>query len=173
MPNSTPGTPGAWSDLPADRVARFDAELAPVLRRYPEDRKASAMIPALRIGEHIFGYLSPPVMALAADRLGVSPARAEEVATFYVMFNTKPVGRHVVEVCTNVSCSLTGADRIFRALLQKYGLQNGQTTADGNITLREVECLGSCGTAPAMLIDEDMHERLTLQKVETLLGSLK
>jgi NADH-quinone oxidoreductase subunit E len=79
----------------------------------------------------------------------------------------------VVEVCTNVSCCLTGADRIFNALLKKYGVENGGTTADGRITLREVECLGSCGTAPAMLVDEDMHERLTLQKVETILGSLK
>ncbi len=131
------------------------------------------MIPALRIGEHIFGYLSPPVMALAADRLGVSPARAEEVATFYVMFNTKPVGRHVVEVCTNVSCCLTGAERIFHALKQKLGVDNGGTTADGRITLREVECLGACGTAPAMLVDEDQHERLTLQKAETILGSLE
>jgi NADH-quinone oxidoreductase subunit E len=173
MPNPEPRATGAWSDLPVDRVARFDAELAPILKRYPEDRKASAMIPALRIGEHIFGYVSPAVMALAADRLGVSPARAEEVATFYVMFNTRPVGKHVVELCTNVSCSLTGADRIFRALLQKYGVKNGDTTADGRFTIREVECLGSCGTAPAMLVDEDMHERLTLQKIESILGSLK
>ncbi len=173
MPNPDHRSPAAWRDLPADRVARFDAELAPVLKRYPDDRKASAMIPALRIGEHIFGYLSPPVMALAADRLGVSPARAEEVATFYVMFNTRPVGRHVVEICTNVSCCLTGADRIFHALKQKLGVENGGTTPDGRITLREVECLGSCGTAPAMLVDEDMHERLTLQKVESILGGLK
>ncbi len=173
MPNSDPRATGAWSDLPADGVARFDAELAPILKRYPEDRKASAMIPALRIGEHIFGYISPAVMALAADRLGVSPARAEEVATFYVMFNMKPVGKHVIELCTNVSCSLTGADRIFRALLEKYGVKNGETTPDGRFTIREVECLGSCGTAPAMLVDEDMHERLTLQKVESILGSLK
>jgi NADH-quinone oxidoreductase subunit E len=173
MPNPDHRSPGAWRDLPADRVQRFDAELAPVLKRYPDDRKASAMIPALRIGEHIFGYLSPPVMALAADRLGVSPARAEEVATFYVMFNTKPVGRHVVEVCTNVSCCLTGADRIFHALKQKLGVENGGTTGDGRITLREVECLGACGTAPAMLVDENQHERLTLQKVESILGSLE
>jgi len=173
MPNPDLRFPVAWRDLPADRVQRFDEELAPVLKRYPEDRKASAMIPALRIGEHIFGYLSPPVMALAADRLGVSPARAEEVATFYVMFNTKPVGRHVVEVCTNVSCCLTGAERIFHALKQKLGVENGGTTADGRITLREVECLGACGTAPAMLVDEDQHERLTLQKAETILGSLE
>lgn len=173
MPNSDPRAQGAWRDLPADAVSRFDAELAPILKRYPEDRKASAMIPALRIGEHIFGYLSPAVMALAAERLGTTPARAEEVATFYVMFNTKPVGRHVVEVCTNVSCCLTGADRIFGALRQKLGVDNGGTTPDGRITLREVECLGSCGTAPAMLVDENMHERLTLQKVESILGSLE
>ena len=173
MPNLDPRATSAWRDLPADGVARFDSELAPILKRYPEDRKASAMIPALRIGEHIFGYLSPAVMALAADRLGVSPARAEEVATFYVMFNTKPTGKHVVELCTNVSCSLTGADRIFRALCEKFGVKNGDTTPDGRFTLREVECLGSCGTAPAMLVDENMHERLTLQKVESILGSLK
>ena len=173
MPNPDLRSPGAWRDLPADGVKRFDAELAPILKRYPEDRKASAMIPALRIGQHIFGWVSPAVMALAADRLGVSPARAEEVATFYVMFNTQPVGRHVVEICTNVSCCLSGADRIFRRLEEKLGVRNGGTTEDGRITLREVECLGACGTAPAMLVDDEMEERLTLKKVEAILGGLK
>jgi NADH-quinone oxidoreductase subunit E len=173
MPNPEPRSPAAWRDLPAHGVARFDAELAPILKRYPEDRKASAMIPALRIGQHVFGWVSPAVMALAADRLGVSPARAEEVATFYVMFNTQPVGRHVVELCTNVSCCLTGADRIFRILQEKLGVRNGGTTGDGRITLREVECLGACGTAPAMLVDDEMEERLTLQKVEKILEGLK
>ena len=166
-------SPAAWRELPADAVQRFDAELAPILKRFPEDRKASAMIPALRIGEHVFGWLSPPVMALAADRLGVSPARAEEVATFYVMFRTRPGGRHLVEICTNVSCCLSGADRIFQALKQKLGVENGGTTADGRITFREVECLGACGTAPAMLVDDEMEERLTLAKVEKVLGGLK
>jgi NADH-quinone oxidoreductase subunit E len=173
MSKADPRSPLAWRDLPADGLERFDAELAPVLRRYPEDRKASAMIPALRIGESIFGHVSPAVMALAADRLGVSPARAEEVATFYVMFHTRPPGRHVVEVCTNVSCCLSGADRIFHALQQKLGVKNGGTTNDGRITLREVECLGSCGTAPAMLVDEEMVERLTPEKVERIVGSLE
>ena len=173
MPNPDLRSQGAWRDLPSDGVQRFDAELAPILERYPIERKASAMIPALRIGEHIFGPLSPPVMALAADRLGVSPARAEEVATFYVMFNTRPVGKHVVEICTNVSCCLSGADRIFEALQRKLGVGNGGTSADGRVTLREVECLGSCGTAPAMLVDEEMLERLTLEKVERIVGSLE
>ncbi len=173
MPNPDLRSAGSWRDLPAERVHEFDAELAHVLRRYPEDRKASAMIPALRIGQELFGHLSPAVLALAADRLGTSPARAQEVATFYVMFHTEPVGRHVVELCTNVSCCLAGADRLFHELQRKLGVQNGGTTADGRVTLREVECLGSCGTAPAMLVDEEMEERLTPEKLERIVGALK
>ena len=166
--------PVAVDELPPDGVARFDAELAPVLKKYPEDRKAAAMLPALHIGQSIFGYLSPAVQQLAADRLGTSPARAQEVATFYVMYHTHPVGRHLVEVCTNVSCSLTGGQRIFAYLKKKLGLENGGTTADGRITLREVECLGACGTAPAMLLDEtEQHEQLTVEKVEQILGRLQ
>jgi NADH-quinone oxidoreductase subunit E len=79
----------------------------------------------------------------------------------------------VVELCTNVSCCLTGADRLFEILKRKLGVENGGTTADGKITFREVECLGSCGTAPAMLVDDEMEERLTLEKVEKILGALK
>jgi NADH-quinone oxidoreductase subunit E len=132
------------------------------------------MLPALRLGQELFGYLSPAVQKLAAQRLGVSPARAEEVATFYVMFHTHPQGKHLVEICTNVSCSLTGGDRIFEHLKAKLGVENGGTTPDGRITLREVECLGSCGTAPAMLVDEqEMIERLDVQKVEQIVGGLK
>ena len=165
--------PQTVSELSSDLVSRFDAALAPILSRYPVERKAAAMIPALRIGQEIFGWLPPAVQALAADRLGTSAARAEEVATFYQMLQTDPVGRHVVEVCTNVSCCLAGAERIFAELRQKLGVENGGTTADGRITLREVECLGACGTAPAMLVDEDQHERLCLEKAMELVGGLR
>ena len=145
-----------------------------MVKRYPPDRKAAAMLPVLRIGQEIFGYCSSAVQKLAAERLGVSPARAEEVATFYVMFHTKPLGRHLVEICTNVSCCLTGGERIFAHLKRKLGVENGGTTADGRITLREVECLGSCGTAPAMLLDEEeMIERIDVQKVDEIVGGLK
>lgn len=171
MPN--PASVGAAPELPKEKVAEFDHELAAILKRYPPDRKAAAMLPALRLGQEIFGYLSPAVQALAADRLGTSPSRAEEVATFYVMYHTAPIGRHLVEVCTNVSCCLTGGEKIFEHLKQKLALANGGTTADGRLTLREVECLGACGTAPAMLVDEEMHERLDVKKVEQILGGLK
>jgi len=160
-------------DLPREKVERFDRELAGLLGRYPPDRKASAMIPALRVGQEVFGHLSPAVQRLAADRLGTSPARAEEVATFYVMFHTRPIGRHLLEVCTNVSCCLSGGERIFEHLRRKLGVPNGGTTADGKFTLREVECLAACGTAPAMLVDEEMHERLTVAEVDRILGSLE
>ena len=171
---TNPAPIGAVEELPRDKVEKFDRELAAVVKRYPPDRKAAAMLPALRIGQEIFGYCSPAVQKLAADRLGVSPARAEEVATFYVMFHTKPLGRHLVEICTNVSCCLTGGERIFEYLKRKLGVENGGTTPDGRITLREVECLGSCGTAPAMLLDEDeMIERIDVKKVDEIVGGLK
>lgn len=172
MTNSAPH--GAVEELPRDKVERFDRELAEIVKRYPPDRKAAAMLPALRLGQELFGHCSTAVQRLAADRLGTSPARAEEVATFYVMFHTKPHGRHLVEICTNVSCCLTGGERIFEHMKAKLGVANGGTTADGRITLREVECLGSCGTAPAMLVDEDeMFERLDVQKVERIVGGLE
>ena len=170
---TNPAPVGAVDELPRDKVERFDRELAEMVKRYPPDRKAAAMLPALRIGQDVFGYCSPAVQKLAAERLGVSPARAEEVATFYVMFRTEPLGRHLVEVCTNVSCCLTGGERIFEHLKTKLGVENGGTTADGRITLREVECLGSCGTAPAMLLDEEeMIERLDMQKIDEIVGRL-
>jgi NADH-quinone oxidoreductase subunit E len=164
---------GGVEGLPREKVEQFDRELSRILERYPPDRKASAMIPALRLGQTLFGYVSPAVQALAAERLGTSPSRAEEVATFYVMLETHPFGTHLVEVCTNVSCSLTGGDRLWAYLKQKLALAGAGTTADGRFTLREAECLGSCGTSPAMLVDEEMHEQLTPSKVDQLLGGLK
>jgi len=164
---------GGVEGLPREKVEQFDRELSRILERYPPDRKASAMIPALRLGQTLFGYVSPAVQALAAERLGTSPSRAEEVATFYVMLETHPFGTHLVEVCTNVSCSLTGGDRLWAYLKQKLALAGAGTTADGRYTLREAECLGSCGTSPAMLVDEEMHEQLTPGKVDQILGGLK
>jgi NADH-quinone oxidoreductase subunit E len=163
---------GGVEGLPRDKVEAFDRALAEIVKRYPPDRKASAMIPALRLGQTLFGQVSAAVQALAADRLGTSPSRAEEVATFYVMLETHPTGRHLVEVCTNVSCCLTGGDRLWAYLKRKLALSGAGTTSDGKITLREVECLGSCGTAPAMLVDEEMYEQLTPEKADKILGGL-
>jgi NADH-quinone oxidoreductase subunit E len=161
------------AELPKEQVARFDAGLPDILKRYPPDHREAALLPALHLAQHVFGWLSPAAQRLAAERIGVPPVRAEEVATFYVMYHTRPVGRHVVEVCTNVSCSLTGGFDIFEHLKNTLKVENGGTTRDGRITLRQVECLGSCATAPAMLVDEEMHEQLTPEKVDRILGDLK
>jgi NADH-quinone oxidoreductase subunit E len=165
--------PQSIADLPKDKVARFDAALPELLKRYPPDHKEAAMLAALRRAQEIFGWLSPGAQRLVADRLGAAVTRAEEVATFYVMYHTRPVGRHVVEVCTNVSCSLAGGYDIFEDLKAKLGVENGETTGDGRVTLRQVECLGSCGTAPVILVDEEMHESLTPQSVDRILGALQ
>ncbi len=169
---STPPAPPA-QPLPREKVEHFDRDVAAIVQRYPPERKGAAILPVLRAAQELFGHLSPEVQRLAAARLGVSPARVDEVATFYAMFSTRPVGRHVVELCTNVSCCLTGAEPIWAHLRKKLGVKPGETTADGRITLREVECLGSCGTAPAMLVDDEMYERLTIEKVDEILGRLE
>jgi len=161
------------AELPKDKVARFDAALPEILKRYPADRREAAMLAGLRRAQEIFGWLSPGAQKLVADRLGTSATRAEEVATFYVMYHTRPVGRHVVEVCTNVSCSLAGGYDIFEHLKKSLDVENGGTTQDGRVTLRQVECLGSCGTAPAMLVDEEMHESLTPKEIDRILGALR
>ena len=166
--------PQEIAELPKDKVARFDAALPEILKRYPADHKEAAMLAGLRRAQEIFGWLSPGAQKLVADRLGASATRAEEVATFYVMFHTRPNGRHLLEICTNVSCCLAGAEGMYQALKKKLGVENGGTTADGRITLREVECLGSCGTAPAVLVDEkEMVERVTPARLESILGGLK
>jgi NADH-quinone oxidoreductase subunit E len=149
---------------------KFDTDLFKILSRYPEDRKSAAMLPALRLLQSIKGWLPPAGMTLVAERLQVSSARAYEVATFYVMFHTKRPGKYVVDVCTNLSCSLRGAEAMLAYLEQKLGLTAGE--ANEQFTLRETECLASCGTAPCLQVNEDHHESLTREKVDQLFAKL-
>jgi NADH-quinone oxidoreductase subunit E len=154
----------------AEQQKRFDAELDKVVSRFPPDRKSAAMIPALRLCQELLGWVTPEAMALCAERLGVPALRAQEVATFYVMLHTQKPGRHVLDLCTNVSCSLRGAERLLAYLEKKLGVRAGHTTGDERFTLREAECLASCGTAPAMLVDERFHESLTEAKLDQILA---
>jgi len=154
----------------AEEQKRFDAELAEILKHYPNDRHEAAMLPALRLLQGIKGWLPPEGLLLVAQRLGTSPARAYEVATFYVMFHTEKPGKYVVDVCTNLSCALRGAEDLLVYLEKKLGLKAGE--ANEKFTLRETECLASCGTAPCLQINEDHHELLTPKKVDELFGRL-
>ena len=147
------------------------------LERFPDtpEGRRSAVIPALHIVQHnSAGWLPPARMDAVADYLGMAPARVYEVATFYGMFDVKPVGRHKVNICTNISCMLRGADEIVAHVERRLGISLGETTADGRITLkREEECLAACAGAPMMLVDEAYYTDLTAEKVDRILDELE
>jgi NADH-quinone oxidoreductase subunit E len=149
---------------------KFDAEIAEILSHYPADRKSAAMLPALRLLQSKKGWLPPEGLKLVASRLEVTPERAYEVASFYVMYHLKKPGKYVVDVCTNLSCALWGAEKMLAYLEQKLGVKAGEATE--RFTLRETECLASCGTAPCLQINEDHHENLTRAKVDALFDKL-
>ena len=137
------------------------------------ETQQSALIPVLREVQNNLGWLSPESMEEVAEMLDLPPSGVQNVATFYTMFFTEPAGKHIVWVCRTLSCALKGAEHIEHHLCDKLGLKTGETTEDGSITLMEAECLASCGTAPAMLVDDTLHENLTREKVDNIIDSLK
>lgn len=146
------------------------AELEKLLTRYPD--KKSALLPALHVVQRELGYLSPQAKEYVAQFLEITPAEVEEVATFYTMYEHEPVGKYIVQVCCNLSCCLLGAESLLEHLKKKWSLEAGQTTPDKRFTLKTVECLGSCGTAPVVQINDDYHENLTIEELEKVLKSL-
>ncbi|WP_223788620.1 NADH-quinone oxidoreductase subunit NuoE [Marinicella meishanensis] len=144
------------------------------LAKYPHDQRRSALIGALHAAQdQNGGWLSEPIMQAVAQYLEIPSVWAYEAANFYSMFFTEPVGRHKVAICTNISCMLRGADQVVKYAEQKLGIQLGQTTADGRITLvKEEECVAACVGAPMMIIDGHYHENLTEEKIDKLLGGL-
>ena len=162
----------------------FDAEsevkIATILKRYPEGKQASAVIPFLYVAQRQMGRLTqsawvPRVaMDVIADRLSMPPIRVYEVATFYFMFNMKPIGRHHLQLCGTTPCMLRGSDDVLRACKNAGGLKGvGDTSADGMFTLTEVECLGACVNAPILQIDDDYYEDLDYESTVKLLEAFK
>ncbi len=147
------------------------AEVAEAISHYPVKR--SAVLPLLWIAQRTWGWLPPAAMQLVARTLELNEPEVFGVATFYTMFNLQPVGRHHLQVCMTLSCSLMGADRLFQHLEQKLGIGHGETTADGRFTLRRVECLAACGGGPCMQVGLDYYEDLDLPKVDAILEKLK
>jgi NADH-quinone oxidoreductase subunit E len=141
-----------------------------LIQRYPQAR--SALIPSLQLAQAEASYLSPEIIREVAKIFRLSPNEVYEVASFYTMLFKKPVGRYVVQVCTNISCLLCNCQEIMAHLQQRLGIKPGETTPDRKFTLMEVECLASCGTAPVVQINEDYHESLTVEKLDRILDSL-
>ncbi len=144
-----------------------------ILAKYPGDRAASATMPLLTLAQRQNdNWLPRAAMDVVADMVGLAPMRVYEVATFYTMYNLKPVGKNFVQVCTNISCLIKGADDVFKVCKKKMGVENGETSADGLFTLLEVECLGACVNAPMMQINDDFYEDLDAATTEKVLDAL-
>ena len=141
-----------------------------IIKRYPEGKHKSALIPVLHIAQAEFdGWLSAQTMDYVASVLNIQPVEVYEVASFYSMFNLKPIGKCHIEVCRTSSCWLRGAEELIDHLEKKLKIKVGETTPDGMFTLKTVECLGSCGTAPMMQVGADYFENLTFEKTDKLL----
>lgn len=142
-----------------------------IVSRYP--KKEAALLPVLYLAQEEFGYLSQEAIEYVAKMMEVPPVRVYGVATFYTMFNKKPIGKYHLQVCRTLSCALVGAEKITASLKTKLGISLGETTPDGKFTLSEVECLASCGTGPMMQINDGYYENLTEEKAEEILKTLK
>lgn len=151
--------------ISAERISEINEWIA----KYPADQKQSAVMSALRIVQEEHGYLSPELMDAVADYLDMPAIAVYEVATFYTMYEHKPIGRHLINVCTNISCKLMGSSEVVNYLQSKLGIELGETTTDGRFTLRSVECLGACVNAPMMQINKAYHENLNPEKIDHVL----
>ncbi len=145
------------------------------LSKYPPEQKRSAIVPALNlVQKQNGGWLSEAAMNAVAQYLDLPPIMIYELATFYDMYELKPIGRHKIGICTNLSCQLAGVDKIVDHIQKRCGVSLGETTADGAFTFRELECMAACGSGPMCQVDdEEYHEHLSPEKMDALLNSLK
>ncbi len=149
--------------------ARFDE----LVKRYPPDRRRSAVPPALYLAQNQQGYITANAIRHCAELLGITRADVEDVVSFYTMFYTRPVGKYVVQVCRTLSCALNGAERVTEELVAKLGLEPGTTDPTGTFTLVEVECLGACDRAPVVMVNDAWHECLKPEEAANLIDDLR
>ncbi len=154
----------------AESASLFDA-IQEMARQYPVSR--SAIMPALHLAQQRHGWLPPEVIEEVADALDLTPAYCQAVASFYDMYHLEPVGRHMIEVCTNVSCALVGAQQVLEALEEELGVRPGETTDDGEFTLRALECAGGCGWGTVVAVDHRYREPVTPDDVPAIVQELR
>ena len=149
-------------------------EFSRLVSRYPEDKQKSALLPVLHLAQDTFGgWLSSNTMDYVASLLNIEPIEVYEVATFYSMYNLKPVGKYMFEVCQTGPCMVSGCDNIIDYIKEKLNIGVGETTADGMFTLKTVECLGACGYAPMMQLGKTFREHLTKEKVDSIIDECR
>ena len=153
-------------------MSSLAGEIEKIAAGYPESR--SAILPALRLAqEEHGGWLPPQALREVADALDLAPAQVEAVASFYDMLHLAPIGKHLVEVCTNLSCGLVGAQQVLEAFEEGLGVRPGETSEDGEFTLRAIECAGGCGRAPVVVVDERYREPVRPEDVPAIVEELK
>jgi NADH-quinone oxidoreductase subunit E len=163
-------TPLSELSFPPEKLAK----VAELISRYPEGKQKSAILPVLHIAqEHFGGWLSPEVMDYVAQLLQILPVEVYEVATFYSMYNLKPVGKYVFEVCQTGPCMINGCDEIIQYIKKTLNINVGETTQDGMFTLKTVECLGACGYAPMMQLGKSYREYLTKEKIDSIIAECR
>jgi len=159
--------PNKKVEFSAEAKKRFDY----ILTRYPT--KEAALLPVLHLAQEVWGWIAPETVHYISGLLELSPATVFGVVSFYNMYNQKPVGKYHLQVCTNLSCMVTRAYDIYDHLCEKLHVNPGGTTQDGKYTVVEVECLGSCGTAPVVQVNNDYHENMSIERMDDLLTKLK
>jgi NADH-quinone oxidoreductase E subunit len=152
-------------------LSAFADEVRAIAERYPDSR--SATLPALRLAQERHGWLPPEALREVANALDLTPAYCKAVASFYDMYHLAPVGKHLVEVCTNLSCALVGAQRVVEAFESELGIAPGETTTDGEVTFRAVECLGGCGYATVVAVDHRYRQDVTPADVPGIVEELR
>jgi NADH-quinone oxidoreductase subunit E len=153
-------------------VEQLIPEFEALKKRLPPDFESTLVLPCLHRVQDERGYVAEQDIVALTAYLGVPRMQIEQVLSYYTMFRRKPIGRWHLQACRNVTCSMRGAERLVDVLGRKLGIRPGQTTADGRFTLSEVECLGSCGTAPVVMVNEAYHENLSVEQLDELLGRL-
>ena len=149
----------------------LQTKIEAIAHRYPDKR--SLTLPALRFAQEERGWLSPDTLREVAEVLDLTPAYCQAVASFYDMFHLEPVGKHMVEICTNLSCALVGAQRVVEAFESELGIRAGETTEDGEITFRAVECLGGCGYAPVIAVDHRYRHHVAPEDATAIVEELR
>ena len=149
---------------------KMESEIKKILTRYPD--KNAALLPVLWLCQERWGWISPGIMRAIGDRLGLSPAYIEGVVSFYTMYQRRPPGRYLLQVCTTLSCQLCGTSVLVDHLKKKLGIEFGETTSDGSFTLVDVQCLGAGGEAPVIQINDDYYSDLTVERLDGILDDL-
>ena len=157
--------------MSAANAAQFRREVERIAALYPDSR--SAIMPALRLAQETHGWLPPQAMREVAEALDLTPAYCKAIASFYDMYHLEPVGRHMVEVCTNLPCALVGAQRVVEAFESELGIVAGETSEDGSVTLRAIECAGGCGRAPVVVVDNRYREPVHPEDVPGIVEALR